>query len=152
MKKSAKNIILSIIGVILLAVATFVFLLGWQGSTDKIVSVADQFQADPSWTLRSERITPPKLACIGDTPCPSLRRHWQTDRPLSKKKLQSILTESSYNFPIKESCDSTGSKYDIETCKAIGTVRGFEVKVLIGYVGDGSNKGLVTLNIEKGQQ
>lgn len=70
-----KRVVVVLAAVPVIVIMGFLFGLVYTGSTKEIIAVADQFQPDPSWTLESEKITPPRIICI-DSVCPQVFRSW----------------------------------------------------------------------------
>lgn len=122
--KIVMYIILGIIGSVALAIALFIGLYSWHGSTDDITRVADQLKIPPNWTLESERIKPPKIICIDDTPCPSLQRDWLVPNIISKKYFEELVNSTGWGLIVNGSCVLSGkiSGYGISTCTASGRV------------------------------
>jgi len=139
--------LLALIGLILLVL---LFLIFYQGSTEPIKKVADQFKPSSGWTLTAERVTPPQFHCLGGPKCPSLQRNWKTGAVLTKDEFREVLDRSGWNFPIEKDCiPSTMTSGSPSTvCSASGTVGGFQVKMRALGTYDKPNDGIVVLSIE----
>jgi len=148
MKKGWKNIAL----ITTISVVVFggsIFWLGWSGSAKDLEQVANQFRPNSSWELKSETIEPPRTLCF-DVTCPSLRREWRTDAPLSRDDFLSILMKSGWDFSIKGDCKLDQNSYgdNISLCSASGIVDNYRVEITVS----GSNpvkNAFVELGVEK---
>ena len=99
-----KKIMLWGSGVIGGGIAVFLFLLFYEGSTEPIIAIADKFHPDSSWELVSERVEPPRIACLNDVACPSLHRMWRTEHALSYDELKRFVQQSGLDMTIEGDC------------------------------------------------
>lgn len=141
------KILLSLAG---LALAVLAFLVFYQGSTEPIERVANQFKPNGEWALTTKRVTPPQFHCLGGTRCPSLHRSWKTGTILTKEEIWRVVRLSGWDFPIEGDCEpsplASGSPGSV--CFAKGVVDGFDVNVTVfGTYGEDDKAG-VSLSVE----
>jgi hypothetical protein len=124
---------LAVFGVLVIGLIGFIsWAFGYEGSTNEIVAVADQFKVDPSWKQTENDIQPKKFFC-GDISCPRVLRSWQSDGSLSRDQLSALLTNSGWEFKIENDCIQKPNDYSVRAtvCSAEGVVSGYRVSVSV---------------------
>jgi hypothetical protein len=117
---------LAVAGVVLVLLVGAGLVLLLPGSTTRIESAADGLAVPSSWTLTDERVTPPRRACLGASPCPSLHRTWETGRPLGTAEVEALLADSGWNLTLDGDCTTDPASFGrYEVCAAHGTVGDF---------------------------
>lgn len=100
------------------------------GSSVGITATADQFQPQAGWELANERVEPPRLICLGDVPCPSLQRRWQTSTPVTPADPASAARH--WDLTLPDRCDPDPDTYGPQTiCEATGTTGDYTVRVWV---------------------
>jgi hypothetical protein len=129
--KTFKKVVVILGGLIVLLIASLIFIFNWEGSSKDIVSVADQLKVPSSWKLESEMIRPPRMVCLDGGACPEVARTWTVDGQLSTKDLDKILKDSNFSFPIKGDCvlPANVSSNAVHLCDASGTIRDFGINI-----------------------
>lgn len=143
-----KKITLSVLVFLGLIVGVFLFMFFYQGSTTDIKKVADQFASKPEWVKESETITPPKITCLGDNPCPSLYKTWRTGKNLSKQELQTVIQNSKWNFSVEGDCQPDPNVFGspVTICSAGGSVDSFDISLRVMGLAD-KDQGQVVLSV-----
>lgn len=138
-------ILLSSIAILLVLITVIGF---WPGSTKNIESIANRFQPDPSWTLESETINPPRIICL-QADCGKVRKVWNLDKPLpSEAAFKKQTTMISENMQLSESCiDKAHEERSTPVCDSQTSIEGYEVRLQYRHFRD-SNPILI-LNVEK---
>lgn len=112
-KRRIKQVILSIVGLILFLFAALVYALLWEGSPKHIESVANSFQASSDWRESGYEVMPPKLFCPMAN-CPEVRRLWETDQPVTYETMYRFLGADKHSIITDEGCeDGTGEVDDL---------------------------------------
>lgn len=114
-RKITKRILFIIITTFILLITTILFMVYWHGSTKDISAEADSFKAPPSWILTHERIDPPRLLCISDTPCPYLSRTWKVPGQIAYNDLVRLLDATKWSYTIRETCKNIELAREIAT-------------------------------------
>lgn len=155
-KKPAKKhmsllvkITLGVIGALLFLAGAFVFIVLYEGSTTKILKIADQFKPDSSWELVSERIEPPRLLCI-DVSCPSISRTWKTNEPITRENLEHQLKISNLSLTIQEAdCTPQYNPYGgVPYCSAEGIINDMRVRIYASASLHNKNDNRILLSIQ----
>lgn len=105
----------------LVAIVAVVFLLTYQGSPNKILAVADTFQPDSSWVLKSDNVVPPAFFC--PKACPEVVRTWERSTPVTYEELMAYIPDE-WGVEIEGSCrTSSGASRNIQvSCGARGYI------------------------------
>lgn len=139
-----------LLSLVVLAFAVLAFLIFYQGSTEPIERVANQFKPNREWVLTDEHVTPPQFHCLGGTRCPSLQRNWKTGAILTKEEFQKIIRLTGWNFPIEGDCTpsplASGSPRTV--CSAKGNIEDFDIEVSVLGTHDEIDDGIVVLSID----
>lgn len=129
-KVSVKMLVTIVLGVLVIGLGLVVFALLYTGSKKPIESIADQFSVDSSWQPIASRTEPPRLICLGDNPCPSVHRAWNTNGVVSLADFEQSLAESGWSdFTVEGDCmPKENVQVAVTLCSAVGARDGFEVK------------------------
>lgn len=151
MKQRTKKILAGVVAGLLLVVgggyALVEYNFGAQ-STDKLVSIANQFQPDESWELVSENLQPPRRACLGGS-CNSLTRRWKVDGLATKEQLQAAINNSGWSMTIEGDCNiaSAAAGSGSSVCNSRTDIDGHEVSVGISGASDNLSESYVGLSV-----
>lgn len=96
--RSARIVVLSLLGAAALIVAAGIAALFLPGTTAKVESVADRLDVPAEWTPASDGVRPDTWICLGDNPCPSLYRSWTTSTPMTPDLLVELAADVSSDF------------------------------------------------------
>lgn len=148
-RRYIKTAIFVALGLIALSIVAFAFILFYKGSAQHIESIANQLEVGRDWQAVSSQTEPPRIACLGDNPCPSVHRAWKTGSSLSRAELSELLQASGWgDFSIDNDCLPKKNVQGFTTvCGASGSRDGFSVKVFIDGSVNTSDAGMVTLSI-----
>lgn len=125
-----KKIVLGIIGGLVVLIGATIFVFTYEGSTKPILAVADQFQPGESWELVSERVEPPRLACIGSVSCPSIHKVWRSGTVVTQDELARSVAK--LGLFIEGDCKVDRGHFNGSTvCSAKGRKQGLNVEVVV---------------------
>ena len=132
-KVSVKMLVTIVLGVLVIGLGLVVFALLYTGSKKPIESIADQFSVDSSWQPIAFRTEPPRLICLGDNPCPSVHRAWNTNGVVSLADFEQSLAESGWSdFVIEGDCvPKENVRGGATVCAAAGVRDEFDVRVSV---------------------
>lgn len=148
--KKGWRIFTIVAGIVVLMAASFLYWSTWEGSTEEIESVANEFKPNSDWEQVSSRVNSPQNICF-DVRCPSVHKSWKTPQIISKNVLRETLTKSGWNFEIQGDCqaDPRFGGSGVSVCAAQGEVGVYRVKVdVVGNYND-SSVSRVVLYIEE---
>lgn len=121
-----KRVVVVLAAVPVIVIMGFLFGLVYTGSTKEIIAVADQFQPDPSWTLESETITPPRIICI-DSVCPQVVRSWSVGA-LADSDISLIASSYGGSTVRDRDCVSSGMGGFVSICSFEAKIQKFTVR------------------------
>lgn len=131
-KTRVKKIVLGVIGGIVVLIGATIFVFTYGGSTKPILAVANQFQPSESWELVSERVEPPRLACIGSVSCPSIHKVWRSGAVVTRDELARSVANLGLGLSIEGDCKVDRGHFNGSTvCSAKGRKQGFNVEVVV---------------------
>lgn len=116
----------------------------WVGSSNEIVSVANQFKPQPEWRLVSEHIEPPRTWCI-DVECPSINRTWTLNHTITQQNLTEWAQKAGWEISFEDGCFerySNGSQ--ASSCWAHSTTREYSITLLAD---NNEHRPVITLTI-----
>ena len=147
MKKKQKIIVFAVLPIAL--VAGLIYWLSWSGNTDHIESVADQFQADSSWTLVDHYAVPPKTDCIAQV-CPRLEKTWTTAEPITQEKLTDVLRLSGWdNVKVDQGCiELRTNNPKPYSCPFYGQVNKYSVRIFANDSNSALNLPTISVSLE----
>lgn len=120
----------------------------WRGTTDHIVSVADQFKVPEAWKLAQTSTKPPQSICIAQK-CPNLSRIWTTPAAITQESLLSIVSKSGWaEVTVEDGCESAKKTYGDHVCTLRGHVDGYDIVVRVTENNQSFNKPTVSLHME----
>jgi hypothetical protein len=108
------------------------FCIGFWLNTMAIISVANQFKPDSSWTLKGETIVPSRPCIASSGPCPRVGRTWETRSTVSQEELQDILNQSGWHDVKIQYPNCYKKSDDINKsfgCLADGTADGYNISI-----------------------
>ncbi|GAB2733501.1 hypothetical protein [Nocardioides pakistanensis] len=135
------GLVVALIGLFVLLAAALGAVLT-AGSPARIIAIADEFTPDPRWARQTGRVTPPRLVCLGASPCPSLFRSWTADASVTEQGLSDLIAHTAWSLGI--TCTDTGT-YDI--CAGTGVVDRFVVTVKTS--GQDGRQTVLTLDVRR---
>lgn len=118
------------------ATISLIWLSNWH-ATERMISIANQFRPDQSWTLEADRMVAIGNPCLGN--CPGVSRLWRLQDPIrSAAEFQKIAILGSIPMEILNDCFSTFSIFtskieDTKSCTATFHKNGFYV--MLSYSG-----------------
>lgn len=141
-----KRVVVVLVAVPVIVIMGFLFGLVYTGSTKEIVAVANQFQPDPSWTLESEKITPPRIICI-DSVCPQVVRSWVL-KDIDADALSMIFKSNYEAINMQEDdCKISNNSGSLPICSFRAMSGGYSVDLTVWS--DRSDKSLAVLTVNK---
>jgi hypothetical protein len=137
--KSGGRKFADIVIILVLTIGGFILWFSASGNTDEIISAANRFQPDSTWSYISSQATPPKTFCIDET-CPSVSRTWSTQEPVNNvEQFQRVAVVNGVKMDILKECfyvvSVSHSGHDpTKSCDAHTVLNGYEY--WLNYSGD----------------
>lgn len=138
-------ILLSSIAILIVLITVIGF---WPGSTKNIESIANRFQPDPSWTLESETINPPRIICL-QADCGQIRKVWEIPKVITnRQEILSITKDMNAVFKFSDDCLEGLSTGTIGvSCRASSSIDNHAT--YIEYIHSSDQKPRIILHIER---
>ena len=135
MTKTLRITLLSIAAFVA-ALALFVVIGFWPGSTKGIEEVANRFEPGVEWRLESERIDPPQIICF--KACPQLIRVWKLPDVMKADHFYRLVENAGWGDFIDK--DKNCRTRDITRCSIDIYDDGFNVTIYAEDTGEKSAK------------
>ncbi|WP_104523577.1 hypothetical protein [Blastococcus atacamensis] len=137
-----------IAGATVAAVAGAVVVLTVPGDDDDIRRAADRLAVPGSWDLEGDRVTPPRLLCLGGNPCPSAQRTWRPGQNLSAAELEALVAPTGWDLAWDGDCTVDASSLGRhEVCAGTGEGDGYAVTLSHSASHEDPSEALVQLEL-----